>query len=84
MLAKYYVVEYAAGTEHIANRLRFCCHVLDVYDLRSHIARSTATDKQIIGIISYSCQAEIDYDGLLAENDIVWLEVTMNVLHLMD
>lgn len=43
MLAKYYVVENATCTKNVANGLRFSCHVLDVYDLRSHIARSTAT-----------------------------------------
>lgn len=43
VLAEYDVVENATSTEDIADGLRFSCHVLDVYDLGCHIARSTAT-----------------------------------------
>ena len=78
MFAKYNVVKDASYTENIANGLRFSCHVLYVNDLRSHVAWSTTTYEKIIWIICDRCQTKIYNYWLFAENNVVWLQITMN------
>lgn len=66
MLAEDYVVENATCTENVTDRMRLCAHVLNVYDFRRHIAWSTASNEQIVWIVSYRRQAEINYYRLFA------------------
>ena len=78
VLAEDYVVEDAANAEDVRDRLRFCGHVFDVYDFRSHVAGSAATYKEVVRVVSDRGQSEVDDDGLLAEDDVVWLEVAVD------
>jgi len=45
MLAEDDVVEDAAWTENVADWMWLGSHILDIYDLGSHVARSTASNK---------------------------------------
>ena len=66
MLAEDDVIEDATRTEDVTDRMGFGIHVLDVYYLRSYIARSTATHEQVVRVVSHSCQSEIDDYRLFA------------------
>lgn len=78
MLAEDDVIEDATCTEDVTDRVGFGVHVLDVDDLRGHVPRSTATHEQVVRVISHRCQSEVDYYRLLAQNYVVWLEVTVD------
>lgn len=78
MLAEDDVVEDAADTENVTDWLGLRGHIFDVDDLGGHVAWCSASDEEVIGVVGYRRQAEIDDDGLLAENDVVGLQVTMD------
>ena len=77
MFAENDIVEDAASTENITNRMWFSGHVFDIYDLRGNIAWSTATNEEIVRVVCDCSQAEVDYYGLFTKDDIVWLEISM-------
>lgn len=78
MLAEDDVVEDAADTENVTDWLGLCGHIFDVYDLWGYVAWCSASNEEVIGVIGYCRQAEIDDDRLLAENDVIGLQVTMD------
>ena len=78
MLAEDDVVEDAADTENVTYGLGLCGHIFDVYDLRGYIAWCSTSDKKIIWVIGYCGQAEINDDRLLAENDVIGFQVTVD------
>lgn len=78
MLAEDDVVEDAAHAEDVADGVRLRRHVLDVDDLGRHVAWGAAADEEVVGVVGHRGQPEVDDDGLLAEDDVVGLEVPMD------
>lgn len=78
MFAEDDVVENATDAEHIADGLGLGCHILYVDDLGSHVAGSAASDEEVVRIIGYRCQAEIDYYWLFAQNDVIGFEISVD------
>ena len=78
MLTENYVVKDASHTKNITNWLRFCSHILDIDNFRSHVPRSTTTHKQIIRLVRYSRQSKVYYDRLLCKNNVIRLQISMN------
>jgi len=78
VLAEDDVVEDAARTEDVADGVGFGRHVLDVDDLGGHVPWGSTPHKQVVGVVGHSCQPEIDDNRLLAQDNVVWLEVTMD------
>ena len=78
MLAKNDIIKDAASTKNIADRVRFGRHILDVYNLRSYIAWSSASDKQIVRVISDCGKTKVNDYRFFAENDVIRFEISMN------
>lgn len=72
------VIKDASNTKNIADWMRFGRHVFNVNNLRSDISWSATSNKQIIGIVGYRGQSEVDYDRFFTQNDIVRFEVSMD------
>ena len=80
MFTKNYIIKDAPSTKNIANWMRFSRHILYVYNLRSHISWSSTTNKKIVGIISNCSQPKVNHYWLFTQNNIVWLEITMDYI----
>ena len=78
MLAEDDIVEDASDAEDVTDGLRFCWHVLNIDDFRGHITWRATSDKQIVGVVCYSCQTKVDYGWLLAQNYIIGFQIAMN------
>lgn len=71
MFAENDVVENTTNAEHVTNWMGLGCHVFYVNDFRSYIPRSSTSYEKIVGVVSYRCQSEVNYDRLFAQNDVV-------------
>ena len=52
-------------TENITNCRIFLFHVLDVDDFRGNESSSSASDEEIVWLLSPSCQSEISHDQVV-------------------
>lgn len=70
--------------EHIAYGLVLGLHILDVDDLGSHVARSSASHEEILRNIRELRQSEVSNHALetslISEQDVLWFEVAMHDL----
>ena len=73
MFAKDDIIEYATCAEDVADWMRFCCHILYVDDLWSHVAWGSASYEKVVWVVGYRCQSEVDYDRLFAKDNVVRL-----------
>lgn len=70
--------------EHIANGFILGLHILDIDDLRSHVARSSASHEEILRNIRELRQSEVSNHALetslISEQDVFWFEIAMHDL----
>jgi hypothetical protein len=85
-------MEDEAQAENVADGVILSLHVLDVDDLRSHIAGSSAAHEEILLGIAKLCKSEVSDDALSpavlgAEDEVFRLEIAMHSLlgmHLLE
>ena len=84
-------MEDESQAEHVTYWVILSLHVLDIDDLRSHIARSSTPDKQVFISVAKLCQPEVsNYEVATAwcsENQIFRLEISVHgffVVHFLE
>lgn len=77
-------MEDETQAEHVTDGVIFSLHVLDIDDLRSHIARSSAPDKQVLISITKFSQPEVSNNEVTAawcpENEVFRFEISVHSL----
>jgi hypothetical protein len=77
MFVEDHEIENAAHTEDITDRQRFGIHILDIDDLWCDIARCSASNKKVLGLIGNGGESKINYNGLFTDDDIIRFKITM-------